>query len=293
MNHLPKTDAVDLQPTALSRRDFLVVSVAGGFALAAGLVVAQTVIKTDTKGLLEGGVKIPVADGSVPAYRAAPEGKTGAPVILVVHEVFGVHEYIRDVCRRLAKQGYMAIAPELYSRQGDPARYTEVSRLISEVVSKVPDEQVLGDLDATVAWAAKNGGNTERLGITGFCWGGRIAWLYDAHNPKVKAAVAWYGELAGKADLLHPVQPIDIAGQLNGPVLGLYGGQDTYISQDTIEAMRQVLAKGDDAAQASTFVVYPDAGHAFHADYRPSYQAEAAKDGWTRAVQWLDSYLKA
>src|SRR5690606_3742447 len=180
MSHFPDTDAADLPPTVMSRRNFIVASLAGGFALAAGPVAAQTVIKTDTKGLLEGEIKIPVADGSIPAYRAAPEGKTGAPVILVVQEIFGVHEYIKDVCRRLAKQGYMAIAPELYSRQGDPSRYTEISRLISEVVKKVPDAQVMGDLDAAVAWAGKNGGNTERMGVMGFCWGGRIAWLYDA-----------------------------------------------------------------------------------------------------------------
>lgn len=293
MSHFPDTDAADLSPTAMSRRNFIVASLAGGFALAAGPVAAQTVIKTDTKGLLEGEIKIPVADGSIPAYRAAPEGKTGAPIILVVQEIFGVHEYIKDVCRRLAKQGYMAIAPELYSRQGDPSRYTEISRLISEVVKKVPDAQVMGDLDAAVAWAGKNGGNTERMGVMGFCWGGRIAWLYDAHNPKIKAGVSWYGHLEGDTDPLHPVRPVDIAAKVNGPVLGLYGGRDSSIPQDTIDAMKQALANGDEAAQASTFVVYPDAGHAFHADYRPSYEAEAAKDGWTRAVQWLDSYLKA
>ncbi len=282
-----------LPPLALTRRDFIVTSLAGGFALAAGPVAAQTAIKTDAKGLVVGEIKVPVTDGSIPAYRAAPDGKTGLPVVLVVQEIFGVHEYIKDVCRRLAKEGYMAIAPELYSRQGDPARYTEVSRLMSEVVSKVPDAQVLGDLDATVAWATKNGGNGERLGITGFCWGGRIVWLYTAHNPKVKTGVAWYGRLVGDTDALHPAQPIDIAAKLNGPVLGLYGGQDSGITQDSIDAMKQALAKGDDAAQASTFVVYPDAGHAFHADYRPSYRADAAKDGWSRALQWLDKPLKS
>ncbi|MGP1614142.1 MAG: dienelactone hydrolase family protein [Pollutimonas bauzanensis] len=294
MSRSPDTDFDSLlPPLALSRRDFIVTSLAGGFALAAGPVAAQTAIKTDAKGLVVGEIKVPVADGSVPAYRAAPDGKTGLPVVLVIQEIFGVHEYIRDVCRRLAKEGYMAIAPELYSRQGDPSRYTEVSRLISEVVNKVPDAQVLGDLDATVAWAAQNGGNAERLGITGFCWGGRIVWLYTAHNPKVKAGVAWYGRLVGNADPLHPTQPIDIATKLNGPVLGLYGGQDAGITQDSIDAMKQALAKGDDASQDSTFVVYPDAGHAFHADYRPSYRADAAKDGWSRALQWLDKSLKS
>lgn len=293
MSRLPDThfDSL-LPPLAMTRRGFIVTSLAGGFAIAAGPVVAQTAIKTDTKGLLAGEVKVPVKDGSIPAYRAAPEGKTVLPVILVVQEIFGVHDYIKDVCRRLAKQGYMAIAPELYSRQGDPSRYTEISRLLSEVVGKVPDEQVIGDLDATAAWAAKNGGNTERLGITGFCWGGRIVWLYAAHNPKVKAGVAWYGKLVGDTDALHPTQPTDVAAELHGPVLGLYGGKDAGITQDSIDAMKQVLAKGNEASKASTFVVYPEAGHAFHADYRPSYKADAAKDGWTRAVQWFDKALK-
>jgi carboxymethylenebutenolidase len=294
MSRLPDTDFDSLlPPLVLSRRGFIVTSLAGGFALAAGPVAAQTAIKTDTKGLVAGEVKIPVTDGSIPAYRAAPEGKTVVPVILVVHEAFGVHEYIKDVCRRLAKEGYMAIAPELFARQGDPSRYTEISRLLSEVVNKVPDAQVLGDFDATVAWAAKNGGNTERLGITGFCWGGRLVWLYDAHNPKVKAAVAWYGRLVGNADPLHPTQPIDIATKLNGPVLGLYGGKDAGITQDSIDAMKHALAQGDDIAKASTIVVYPEAGHAFHSDYRPSYDADAAKDGWARAVKWFDTYLKS
>ncbi len=294
MSRLPDTDFDSLlPPLALTRRGFIVTSLAGGFALAAGPVMAQTAIKTDTKGLVAGEVKIPVADGSIPAYRAMPEGKTVVPVILVVHEAFGVHEYIKDVCRRLAKEGYMAIAPELYARQGDPSRYTEISRLLSEVVDKVSDAQVLGDFDATVSWAAKNGGNTERLGITGFCWGGRLVWLYDAHNPKVKAAVSWYGQLVGNTDPLHPMQPVDIATKLNGPVLGLYGGRDAGITQDSIDAMKQALAQGDDVAQASTFVVYPEAGHAFHADYRPSYRADAAKDGWARAMKWFHTYLKS
>ena len=260
--------------------------------MAAGPVAAQTAIKTDAEGLLAGEVKIPVKDGSIPAYRAAPEGKTVLPVILVVQEIFGVHEYIKDVCRRLAKQGYMAIAPELYSRQGDPSRYTEISRLLSEVVNKVPDEQVIGDLDATAEWAAKNGGNTERLGITGFCWGGRIVWLYAAHNPKVKVGVAWYGRLVGDKGPLLPTQPIDVAAELHGPVLGLYGGKDAGITQDSIDAMKQALANGNEASKASTFIVYPDAGHAFHADYRPSYVEAAAKDGWARALQWFDKTLK-
>jgi carboxymethylenebutenolidase len=220
-----------------------------------------------------------------------PSGRQGAPVILVVQEIFGVHEYIRDVCRRLAQHGYMAIAPELYFRQGDASRYTEVPKLIQEVVSKVPDGQVLADLDAAVAWAGEHGGDTGKLGITGFCWGGRIVWLYAAHSDRVKAGVAWYGRLVGDKSALHPQQAVDLAHELNGPVLGLYGGQDAGIPQDTIETMKAALAKGSQAAQDSEFVVYPDAPHAFHADYRPSYRADAAKDGWSRALAWFDKYL--
>ena len=280
-----------LPPLALTRRGFMVTSLASGFALAAGPVQASTTITTDTQGLVAGQVQIPVADGTVPAYRAAPEGKTNVPVILVIQEIFGVHEYIKDVCRRLAKQGYMAIAPELYARQGDASKYTDVGTLISELVNTVPDAQVMSDLDATVQWAAKNGGRATGVGITGFCWGGRITWLYAAHNPNVKAGVAWYGRLVGTAEPLRPVHPVDIAAKLNGPVLGLYGGQDTGIPLDTVETMKKALAEGGAASKASEFVIYPDAPHAFHADYRPSYRAEAATDGWKRALDWFKKHL--
>jgi len=222
-----------------------------------------------------------------------PEGEVegGVPVVLVVHEIFGVHEYIQDVCRRLAKEGYMAIAPELYVRQGDPSRYTESARLMSEVVGKVPDDQVMADLDAAAAWAGRNGGNVNRLGITGFCWGGRIVWLYAAHNPRLKAGVAWYGRLSGDANELRPKQPIDVAPEINAPVLGLYGAQDNGIPVESIEKMKEVLGNGGDAAKASEFQVYPNAGHAFHADYRARYREEAAKDGWQRAISWFDKHL--
>lgn len=280
-----------LPPLTLTRRGFMVTSLATGFAMAAGPVQANTAITTDTTGLVAGEVQIPVSDGTIPAYRAAPEGKTNVPVILVVQEIFGVHEYIKDVCRRLAKQGFMAIAPEMYARQGDPSKYTEVAKLISELVNTVPDAQVMSDLDATVAWAAKNGGRANDVGITGFCWGGRITWLYTAHNPNVKAGVAWYGRLVGTSEPLRPVHPVDIAGKLNGPVLGLYGGQDTGIPLDTVEAMKKALANGGAASKASEFVIYPDAPHAFHADYRPSYRAEAAADGWQRALDWFKKHL--
>lgn len=280
-----------MPPLRLDRRGFLATSLAVGFAAAAGPVAAQTAIKTDTSGLTAGEVRIPVEGGAIPAYRAMPEGKTGVAVILVIQEVFGVHEYIQDVCRRLAHEGYMAIAPELYVRQGDPKRYTEIPRLISEVVNKVPDEQVMGDLDAAVAWAGKNGGNANRLGITGFCWGGRVVWLYAAHNPRLKAGVAWYGRLVGDADELRPRHPIDLAADINAPVLGLYGEKDSGIPLGTIDRMKAALAKGSDAAKASEFVIYPGASHAFHADYRASYQEDAAKDGWKRTLDWFGKYL--
>ena len=280
-----------MPPLRLDRRGFLTTSLAVGFAAAAGQVAAQTAIKTDAGGLTEGEVRIQVEGGSIPGYRAMPEGKTGLPVILVVQEIFGVHEYIQDVCRRLAKEGYLALAPEMYVRQGDPARYTEIPRLLSEVVDKVPDEQVMSDLDAAVAWAGQNGGNVNRLGITGFCWGGRAVWLYAAHNPRLKAGVAWYGKLAGDADELRPRHPVDVAADLNAPVLGLYGEDDPGISLNTVDKMKVALAKGSEAAQASEFVVYPAAPHAFHADYRPSYREDAAKSGWKRALAWFEKHL--
>ncbi len=282
-----------MPPLHLNRRGFLVTSLAAGFAAAAGPATAETAVKTEGGGLTAGEVRIPVEGGSIPAYRAMPEGKTGVAVILVIQEIFGVHEYIQDVCRRLAREGYMAIAPEMFVRQGDPKRYTEIPRLMSEVVSKVPDKQAMADLDATVAWAGKNGGNANRLGITGFCWGGRIVWLYAAHNPRLKAGVAWYGRLVGEADELRPKQPIGVVADINAPVLGLYGGQDSGIPLDTVEKMKAALAKGSDAAKASEFIVYPDAPHAFHADYRPSYREEAAKDGWKRALAWFGKHLES
>ena len=293
MNRISDADLDShLPPLQLNRRGFMVTALAIGFTLAAGPLNAQSVIRTDTEGLTAGEIMIPVDGGEVPGYRAMPAGKENVPVILVVQEIFGVHEYIKDVCRRLAKQGYMAIAPELYARQGDPSKYTEIPKLFSEIVSKVPDSQVMSDLDASVKWAGSNGGNTQDIGITGFCWGGRIVWLYTAHNPNVKAGVAWYGRLVGDSTKLTPEHPVDIAASLNGPVLGLYGGKDAGIPADTIEAMEAQLEKGNAAAKASKFIVYPDAPHAFHADYRPSYREDAAKAGWKEALEWFDTYLK-
>ncbi|MBZ8139156.1 carboxymethylenebutenolidase [Rubrivivax gelatinosus] len=270
-----------------SRRDFVRCAVGGGFAAAVLPIAAQTVIRTDSAGLVAGEVTIPVGDFRLPAYRAAPAGRTHAPVLLVVSEIFGVHEHIADVVRRFAKAGYFAVAPQLFVRQGDAAAYTEIARLVAELVSKVPDEQVLRDLDATLAWASGQGADTTKAGVTGFCWGGRITWLYAAHNPQIKAGVAWYGRLVGDPNPLQPVNPVELAGQLRAPVLGLYGGQDSGIPLDSVERMKAALAKGSVAAKQSRFVVYPEAGHAFHADYRPSYRADAAQDGWKRTLAWF------
>lgn len=271
----------------LDRRTFLKTALGTGFAAAVLPVCAQTMIKTGADGLTTGEVIIEVNGQKVPVYRAQPAGKTDLPVILVVSEIFGVHEHIADVARRFAHQGYLALAPELFVRQGDPRAHSAVAELIKEVVSKVPDQQVMNDLDACVAWAAKNGGNTDKLGITGFCWGGRITWLYSAHNPKVKAGVAWYGRLVGDKTELTPRQPVDIAPQLKTPVLGLYGGKDGGIPLESVEQMKAALAKG---ASKSEFHIYPEAGHAFHADYRPSYAEAAAKDGWARCLAWFKKH---
>ena len=272
-----------------TRRTALQTALGLGYAAAAAPVMAQTAIATPSDGLTAGEVSFTVNGFKVPAYRAAPASKTGLPVVLVIQEIFGVHEYIADTCRRFAKAGYLAIAPQLYARQGDPSQYTEVSKLMAEIVSKVPDAQVMGDLDAAVQWATANGGDAARVGITGFCWGGRITWLYAAHGP-VKAGVAWYGRLVGQESELTPKHPVDIAPILKAPVLGLYGEKDSGIPLDTIDKMKIALASGSAQARASEFVVYPDAPHAFHADYRPSYRQEAAEDGWQRALAWFKKY---
>ena len=278
-------DLVSLLPKSdFTRRGFVVTTLASGFALAVQPVSAET-IKTDAEGLEAGEVKIPVKDGEMPAYRACPKAGESFPVILVVQEIFGVHEHIKDICRRLAKLGYLAVAPELYARQGDVSKLTDFQEIISKVVSKVPDAQVMSDLDATVAWAKKSGkGNTGKLGVTGFCWGGRIVWLYAAHNPDLKAGVAWYGRLVGKPDDLHPKNPIDLVASLKAPVLGLYGGADTGIPKESVEQMQKALKE---AKQSSEIVLYPDTPHGFHADYRPSYRQKEAEDGWKRMKEWF------
>ena len=281
LENTPFSDGVD-------RRDFLKAAALGtGFAAAVLPVQAQAVITTDAAGLLEGTITIDVGGQAVPVYRAQPAGKTNLPVILVISEIFGVHAYIADVARRFARLGYLALAPDLFVRQGDATKVQDMAKLMKEIVSKTPDAQVMTDLDACVAWARQNGGNLDKLGITGFCWGGRITWLYSAHNPSVKAGVAWYGRLVGEGNANSPTNPIDFAPNLTVPVLGLYGARDTGIPQESIEKMKTALARGK---SGSTFIVYPDAGHAFHADYRPSYVEHDAKDGWTRATAWFKEH---
>ena len=291
---MPNEDFDTLVPATsplatLNRRQFVGRGVGTGFAAAVLPVSAQT-IKTSVEGLLTGEVTVPVNGWQMPAYRAAPAGRTGLPVVLVVSEVFGVHEHIADVANRLARAGYFAIAPELFVRQGDAGAYGELAKLVAEVVSKVPDAQVMGDLDATLAWAKAEGADTTKTGITGFCWGARITWLYSAHNPALKAGVAWYGRLVGTPSALMPRNPVDVAPRLAAPVLGLYGGQDPGIPLQTVEEMKAALATGSAAAKNSEFVIYPDAPHAFHADYRPSYRKPAAEDGWQRTLAWFKAH---
>lgn len=273
-----------LRERVLSRRGFIAGLLSAGFALAVRPVTAQTVIHTDSVGLVSGAVEIPTKDGVLPAYRSAPQGPGRHPVILVVHEIFGVHEHIKDITRRLAKLGYLAVAPELYFRQGDVSKLESIDAIRERVVSKVSDAQVLADLDAAVDWAGKNGGDLKRIGITGFCWGGRIVWLYAAHQPKLKAGVAWYGRLDGERTERTPKFPIDVASELTAPVLGLYGGRDQGIPLEMVERMQAALK---DAGGTSEIRVYPDAPHAFYADYRPSYRKESAEDGWRRLQDWF------
>jgi carboxymethylenebutenolidase len=249
-------------------------------------VSAQT-ITTDTVGLEAGEVQIPVGESKIPGYRAMPAAGGPFPIVLVVQEIFGVHEHIKDVCRRFAKLGYMAIATEMYARQGDVSKLKDFADIL-KIVSKVPDSQVMSDLDATVAWAKGSGkGDTSRLGITGFCWGGRVVWLYAAHNPELKASVAWYGRLVGQPDELHPKHPIDVVDSIKAPILGLYGAADTGIPVATVDRMRAALKAANKTAE---LIVYPDTPHAFHADYRPSYHKEAAQDGWKRLLAWFKEH---
>lgn len=282
-------DSVNFLPSVdVTRRGFVVTSLASGFALSTLPVSAQT-ITTTTEGLEAGEVKVPVADGEIPAYRAMPAKGGPFPTVLVVQEIFGVHEHIKDICRRFAKLGYFAIAPELYARQGDVAGLTDIQEIITKVVSKVPDKQVMSDLDSAVAYAKKSGkADVAKLGCTGFCWGGRIVWLYSAHNPDLKAGVAWYGRLVPpdptKVSEFQPKYPLDVVDSLRAPVLGLYGGADTGIPNDTVEKMKEALKK---AGKPSEIELYPDTPHGFYADYRPTYRKDKAEDGWKKLQAWF------
>ncbi len=286
--HALTADQVSLLPRLdISRRLFAVTSLAAGFA-AAVMPVSAATITTDTEGLDAGETKVKVRDGEIPAYFARPKGAGPFPTVLVVQEIFGVHEHIKDVCRRFAKQGYLAVAPALYAREGDVSKMSDIGEIMSKVVSKVPDAQVMQDLDATAVWAKAEGkGDTGRLGITGFCWGGRIVWLYAEHNPDLKAGVAWYGRVAGDTDDLHPKNPIDLVGELKCPVLGLYGGKDQGIPVASLDKMREAAKQ---AGKTVDLQVYPEAGHGFNADYRPSYDEAAAKDGWQRCLAWFKDH---
>ena len=291
MNDMIREDVLALVTNreTLTRRDFVAGSLATGFALAVQPVCAQTMIKTDSKGLVDGEVLIETKSGSIPAYVATPDKGHAFPMILVVQEIFGVHEHIKDVCRRFAKIGYCAAAPELYYRQGDASKLSDNKEIFANIVSKVSDEQVMSDLDATVAYARRMGmAHNDKLGITGFCWGGRITWLYTAHNPKVKAGVAWYGRVVGDKNAMNPSHPIDVVARINAPVLGLYGGADAGIPNDSVDKMRAALKA---AGKKSEIHTYPDTPHAFHADYRPSYRKDQAADGWKRATEWFKKNL--
>jgi len=290
MERIPdsKAELVSLVPDwPLSRRGFVMTSLATGFAAAAGPVAAQTVISTDMQGIVANQIWIPATGGLMPTYVAMPDKGGPFPVLLLVMEVFGVHEHIKDVARRAAKAGYMAIAPELYARQGDATKYSlnEVQKLVTDIVSKVSDAQVMGDFDAALAWAEKSGkADAAKLAITGFCWGGRIVWLYAAHQPKLKAGVAWYGRLVGTGNAMTPKNPLDLVKDLKAPVLGLYGGKDQGIPNDTVEMMQSELKKANSKSQIH---VYADSPHGFNADYRPSYREADAKDGWKRMLDWF------
>lgn len=278
-------DIIDrIAGSPLNRRTFAVTSLATGFALSVQPISAA-VITTDATGLETGEAKIPVSDGEIPAYWAKPAKGTTLGTILVVQEIFGVHEWIKDICRRFAKEGYFAVAPALYARQGDPTSYTDIQKLVSEIVSKVDDAVVMTDLDATVKWAARLGGDTAKLGVTGFCWGGRITWLYTAYNPNVKAGVAWYGRMVRPEGNTQPKHPVEVAGDLKGRVLGLYGELDKGIPLTQVEAMRAALKTAGDSK--CEIVVFPGADHGFLADYRPSYNEAAAKEGWARCLKWF------
>ncbi len=275
-----------LRSYPLARRGVMMSGLISGLTLATTRVEAQ-VIKTDTAGIVAEEVKIPVGDTELPGYFAKPQGAGPFPIVVVIEEIFGVHEYIKDTCRRFAKAGYAAIAPELYARLGDLSKMTDIGQIISQVISKAPDATVMSDLDKAVAYAAAHGGAATRLGVTGFCRGGRNTWLYAAHNPNLKAAVAWYGPVGGTPSDIQPKTATDLAADLKCPLLGLYGGKDTGIKVEDVQA---AAAKAKAAGKTVEIVVYPDAPHGFHADYRPSYRQADAEDGWKRLLAWFKQH---
>ena len=276
-----------LPPLKLDRRGFIATSVAAGFSLAAGQAVAQTAIATDAAGLLAGRVDIPVADGKMPAYRAAPQGKKNLPTLLVVSEIFGVHEYIQDICRRLAHLGYLAVAPEAVRAPGRPValhRYSQAAGGNHQQGARRAGAARPGRRIGLGRRAWRRRGPT---GHPGFCWGGRQVWLYAAHNPKLRAGAAWYGQLGGEPSELKPRPVLSAVGDLKAPVLGAYGGKDAGIALADVDRMRVALAQGPAAAKASRIDIYPEAPHAFHADYRPSYRKAEADQAWQRMLDWF------
>jgi carboxymethylenebutenolidase len=273
----------------LTRRSFAATSLVAGFTLAAGPLRAGAII-TDSNGLVAGEVKVPVSDGTIPAYRAHPAVGAHWPVVLVTQEIFGIHEHIKDICRRFAKQGYYAIAPSLYARYGDPAAYTDMHKLVADIVSKVPDGGVMSDLDAAAKFAGGEGADANRLAVIGFCWGGRIVWLYAAHSPALKAAAAFYGGLRAPVprNPLRPLFPLDLVAKINTPVIGFYGGKDQGIPVSDIEAMRAALAQA--GKRNCDINVFMDAEHGFFADYRPSYNETDARLAWTKTLAWFKQH---
>jgi len=281
-----RSDLSGLRRYPLARRGLVMTGLISGFTLATQRVEAQ-MIHTDTKGLDVGETRIPVKDGHLPAYYARPAKGTHFPIVLVNEEIFGVHEHIADICRRLAKIGYLAVATEQYARIADLEKMTDASKIFNEVILKKPDDEYLSDLDATAVWAEHNKGDPARLGITGFCWGGRLVWLYAAHNPHLRAAVAWYGPIRTPTSPIQPHTVLDVASEIKCPLLGMYGGKDTSIA---VADVREAEAKAKAAGKTVEIVIYPDAPHGFNADYRPSYRATDALEAWRRMLTWFKAY---
>ncbi len=288
MADLPEIAGLERYP--LARRGLLASGLVSGLTLATTRVEAQ-VITTDTKGLVAGEVRVMAGSDEVPAYYAKPDHGGPFPIVLVAEEIFGVHHYIRDLCRRLAKQGFLGIAPELYWRFPDLAKMTSVQQIVQEVTAKTPDSSVTADLDAAAAWAAGHGGDRGKLAVIGFCRGGRDVWLYAAlaahPDLTLRAAVAWYGPLDGPRTPIQPETALDVAGKIQCPLLGLYAGQD---SSSTPAEIAEAKARAKAAGKTVEIIVYPDAPHGFHADYRPSYRKADAEDGWQRMLAWLHRY---